>query len=139
MIKQWQDRLGTTWLVKGEEWSGGVDWNVFAADGSGGYRRNYATLQYLDDDGNIMENAKLLDVHVIPANRDRGKGTMLVKTAIDEAKRQGCQRVWGILSHIDKNELDKLNHLYRKLGFVVTLHEQPQGDIGRIELVLSSS
>lgn len=54
---------------------------------------------------------------------DRGYGTFFLSSAMAYLKRKGFLRIVGEINPCDFDHEDKLRHLYQKLGFQITDHE----------------
>jgi ribosomal-protein-alanine N-acetyltransferase len=68
----------------------------------GEIENDLATFKVLSLEGKVIgyydlwicaDEAHLLNVAVVPPERRRGHGTLMIEDAIDEAKRRGCRRI----------------------------------------------
>lgn len=63
-----------------------------------------------------------------------GNGTIAINGLITAAQHMNAKRISGILSNVDKERFDMLEHFYSKCGFKVTFNENRTS--GHIELLL---
>jgi hypothetical protein len=75
------------------------------------------------------------DIEIIDKSlENRGIGTLILIFVEKLARLQGINKLYGELSIVDVDHLDKLKHFYNKLGFDFVLHETKKGTtIGHIE------
>jgi ribosomal protein S18 acetylase RimI-like enzyme len=62
---------------------------------------------------------KVCDLEVRKEHRERGAGRALLKAVLARAQATGATEVWGWISRVDANHLDRLVAWYRRYGFQV--------------------
>ena len=105
---RWRDRGGTVWSVGFDENPVGFSGYV-ASKGVRGTGSVY--LQTHDIDNQEQSRALLADVRVDGPVENRGLGSMLVRTAIEECKRRGHKGIDGYLSDVDRDHFPKTRTL----------------------------
>ena len=90
-----------------------------------------------------LSSAKLVDIRAESWIENRGGATVVLRWVERWCRRMGCQRIWGELSSVDRDHMDKLQHFYEKNGYTFKLYESgdPMYDphstiIGEIRKVL---
>lgn len=70
---------------------------------------------------------KIEDVIVDEKNCDLGNGSILLQNLEQLCKIRGKTKIVGSLKWVDKENFEKLEHFYKKNGFVVTFNEERTG------------
>ena len=127
----WRDRRGLTWDVYVFESPFSVDWCAVSRQNR---EHAKACLRVRDPRSQKrLQIARLVDV-LVPNNlENRGTGSMLVSDAIEECKRRGHTGIDGDIIRSDQRSLNRLKHLYEKLGFSVEFFDTDNSvDGGRV-------
>ncbi len=79
-----------------------------------------------------IENSYIHIDDFFAIREDVGNGSILLKYLIEFAKEKNVKYISGMLSSVDKDHFDKLEHFYEKFGFKVSFNQENEN--GRIRL-----
>ena len=132
-----RDRHGFDWYVIRTDELTMVHWRAVSRhfNGEGDAKVKVRAIGSLQ----TLQMACLMDVQVDRWVENRGVGSMLVRAAIEDCKRQGNLGIYGEISKVDEDHFSKLKHFYEKLGFTFVLYDENELDensntVGKIEL-----
>lgn len=134
---RWKDRAGRLWhVVFNNRYTGFSGYTAHEHE----YGTSAIHIQTHGVEFRKLPMAYLTDVRVAPEIQDRGIGSMLVATAIEECRQRGHAGIEGYLSDVDSDHFQKLEFFYRRLGFYVAFADPNDADYrfnraGKIELV----
>lgn len=76
----------------------------------------------------------LSDIILYGRNINKGYGTILIKKLIEYAKENNFKKIYGNITEVDWDHIERLEHFYKKFKFKVNLDKQKK--CGNIELIL---
>ena len=83
--------------------------------------RRVARIQcVLGSDNSILISDIIHNAH----EYNKGYGSHMMETLLTYAKQHGYTRIYGNLSTVDSDHLDRLLHFYKKFGFAITIFDK---------------
>lgn len=77
------------------------------------------------------------DIKIFEKNINKGYGTILVKKLIEYAQENNFKKIYGNITEVDWNHIERLKYFYSKFNFKVELDVKNRN--GKIELELDEN
>ena len=121
------DKTGSSWYVSYDHPSPEDFWMIFHAWSADKPPRLHprwcvmASVLVRDTRLSPMQSARLIDIRTETSLENRGGATLVLRYAESWCRSMGCREIWGELSDVDSDHLDKLKHFYEKNGYTFKL------------------